>query len=123
MKVFRGALIAAAILAGVAAPGALAQTGGNQPAYVVTYIEVAPSAEADAAKLLRQVAAASRKEAGNLRYEVVQQIERRNQFAILEAWSDGKAFEAHGGGAAMKSSATTSTRCASALRPAARHRD
>jgi quinol monooxygenase YgiN len=102
MKVFHGALIAATIVAAVAAPGALAQTGGNQPAYVVTYIEVAPSAEADAAKLLRQVAAASRKEAGNLRYEVVQQIDRRNQFAILEAWSDAKAFEAHGGGAAMK---------------------
>jgi quinol monooxygenase YgiN len=100
MKVFP--LIAAAVLAAVAAPGARAQAPDNQSAYVVTYIEVAPSAEAEAANLLRRAGAAGHKEAGNLRYEVLQHIERRNQFAILEAWSDAKAFEAHAGGAAMK---------------------
>ena len=96
-----GALIAA-ILAGVAAPGALAQAPDSQFAYGVTYLEVTPSAEATAAGLLRQVAAASRKEAGNLRYDILQDIERRNQFAILETWSNMKAIEAHGRGAAMK---------------------
>jgi quinol monooxygenase YgiN len=101
MKVIHGALIAAAGLAAIAS-GAPAQTPGNQPAFVVTYIEVTPSVGAEAANLLRRVAAASRKEAGNLRYEVLQQIERPNQFAILEAWNDAKAFEAHGGGAATK---------------------
>jgi len=35
---------------------------------VVTYIEVAASAEPETASLLRQIAAASRNEAGNLRY-------------------------------------------------------
>ena len=104
MKTRHGTLIAAAILSAVAGPAALAQTAGTQSAYAVTYITVAPSAaaEAEAAGLLRRVAAASRKEAGNLRYEVLQQVDRRNQFAILEAWSDGKAFEAHGAGASMK---------------------
>jgi quinol monooxygenase YgiN len=102
MKAFHGALIAAAILAAVAGHPALAQAPGNQSAYVVTYIEVAPSAEAEAANLLRRVASASRKEAGNLRYEVLQRTDRPNQFAILEAWRDAKAFEAHGGGASMK---------------------
>ena len=101
MKSFRGVLIAAAVLAG-AVPGALAQAPNNLPASVVTYIEVAPAAEAQVAGLLRRVAAASRKEAGNQRYDVLQHIERRNQFAILEGWSDAKAFEAHGGGSAMK---------------------
>ncbi|HWF93890.1 MAG TPA: antibiotic biosynthesis monooxygenase [Xanthobacteraceae bacterium] len=96
-----GALVTA-VLAGVAAPGALAQAPDNQPAYGVTYIEVTPSAEATAAGLLRQVAAASRKEAGNLRYDILQDIERRNQFAILETWSDMKAIEAHAAGAGMK---------------------
>jgi quinol monooxygenase YgiN len=99
MNVFQGALIAAAILA--TAPAALAQTE-NQSAYGVTYIEVTPPAEAQAAGLLRRVAAASRKEAGNLRYDVLQDMERPNQFAILEAWSDVKASEAHGAGASMK---------------------
>jgi quinol monooxygenase YgiN len=104
MKTRHGTLIAAAILSAVPGPAALAQTAGTQSAYAVTYITVAPSAaaEAEAAGLLRRVAAASRKEAGNLRYEVLQQVDRRNQFAILEAWSDAKAFDAHGGGPAMK---------------------
>jgi len=104
MKICHGALIAAAILTTVAAPAALAQPAGNQSGYAVTYITVAPSpgAEAETANLLRRLAAASRKEAGNLRYEVLQQIDRRDQFAILEAWSDAKAFDAHGGGPAMK---------------------
>ena len=104
MKICHGTLIAAAILSAVAGPAALAQTAGAQSAYAVTYIPVAPSAaaEAEAAGLLRRVAAASRKELGNLRYEVLQQVDRPNQFAILEAWSDAKAFDAHGGGSAMK---------------------
>jgi quinol monooxygenase YgiN len=95
-------LFAAAVLAAMAAQGARAQAPEDQSAYVVTYIEVAPSAEAQTATLLRQVAAASRKEAGNLRYDILQHSERKGQFAILETWSDGKAFEAHRGGAAMK---------------------
>ena len=101
MKVFHAALIAAAVLAAVAAPDARAQAPDNQSAYGVTYIEVTPSAEAATAALLRRIAT-SRKETGNLRFDVLQHIERRNQFAILEAWSDAKALEAHGGGAAMK---------------------
>jgi quinol monooxygenase YgiN len=46
-----------------------------------------PSAQRDAAGLLMQVAAASRKEAGNQRYDILQRIHRENQFVILEAWS------------------------------------
>jgi quinol monooxygenase YgiN len=95
-------LIAAAVLAAIAVPQALAQAPDSQSAYGVTYIEVTPTAQTQAATLLRRVAATSRKEAGNLRYDVLQHVERSNQFAILEAWSDGKAYEAHGGGAAMK---------------------
>jgi quinol monooxygenase YgiN len=96
------AALAAAVMAAATGPQALAQAPDKQQADLVTYIEVTPSAEAAAATALRRVAAASRKEAGNLRYDVLQHSERRNQFAILEAWSDGKAFEAHGGGPAMK---------------------
>ncbi len=102
MKICHGALIAAAVLATVAGQGALAQTPGAQPVHVVTYIAVAPSAGTEAAGLLRRLASASRKEPGNLRHEVLGQVERPDQFAILETWSDAKAFEAHGGGSAMK---------------------
>jgi quinol monooxygenase YgiN len=110
MRIFGAMLIAAA--ASVAAtfaiipvatiPVAMAQAPASGTAYMVTYIEVAPSAQADAAGLLKVVAAASRKEAGNERYDVIQRIDRENQFAILEAWTDLKAAEAHVGGAALK---------------------
>jgi quinol monooxygenase YgiN len=106
MKVFCGMLIAAAALAAAqiaTSEGAMAQAPAG-PAYVVTYIEVAPaaSAQGDAAELLKAVAAASRKEAGNERYDVLQRLGRENQFVILEAWTDIKAAEAHAGGGALK---------------------
>jgi quinol monooxygenase YgiN len=89
-------------VAALAAPVALAQAPADPTTYVVTYIEVMPSAMAETAGLLKQFAAASRKEAGNQRYDILERIERTNQFAILEAWSDLKAVEAHAAGAAMK---------------------
>ncbi len=110
MNVFSGCFLGlvpmalgTAVLAAIAGPaGAQTRAADKQPAYVVTYIEVTPAAETQTVNLLRRLAAASRKEAGNLRYDVLQLLERRSQFAILENWTDGKAFEDHGGGAAMK---------------------
>lgn len=102
MKVFCGAQLATVIFAAVSVSPALAQAPAAQPTVVVTYIEVAPSAEAEAANLLKQVAAASRNETGNLRFEVLQQIERTDHFAVLEAWTDSRAFELHAAAAATK---------------------
>jgi quinol monooxygenase YgiN len=102
MKVLHGTLIAAAILTAASVPAALAQAPANHPAFVVTYIEVAPSGGTEATDLLKQVAVASRKQAGNLRYEVLAQMERPNHFAIIEVWSDSRAFESHGEAAATK---------------------
>jgi quinol monooxygenase YgiN len=101
MNVMHEALIAA-VLAAAVVPGALAQAADNQAAYAVTYFEVTPSAETEAANLLRHAAAVSSEEAGKLRYDILQHIERRSQFAILEAWRDAKALDAHGATAAMK---------------------
>jgi quinol monooxygenase YgiN len=99
MRVFSGMVVAAAA---AVAPAALAQAPAAGTAYVVTYIEVVPSAPGEAAGLLKEVAAASRKEAGNQRYDILQRIDRDNQFVILEAWTDQKAAEAHAGGSALK---------------------
>ena len=63
--------------------------------YVVTYIEVAPGAEAQAAIPLKQYGAASRSDPGNLRFETVQRTAPSNQFAIVAIWADQKAFEAN----------------------------
>jgi quinol monooxygenase YgiN len=102
MKLSQLALIAAGLLVNpVGLAQAPAQSPENHAAYVVTYIEVAPSAKAEVAGLLKQIAVASRKEAGMQRFDVLQGMERDNQFAILEAWTDLKAQQAHDGSAAM----------------------
>ena len=80
----------------VVPPGAQAQGLPEGPVYVATYVEVVPSATADAATLLRQYRDATRKDAGNLRSEVVQEAGRPNRFAVMAIWSDQKAWEAHG---------------------------
>jgi quinol monooxygenase YgiN len=100
MRVFCGMLIAVAAM--TVAPAAMAQAPAAGTAYVVTYIEVVPSAQGETAGLLKQVATASRKEAGNQRYDILQRVDRENQFVILEAWADLKAAEAHAGGSALK---------------------
>src|SRR5258708_39818714 len=95
MRFLLGMLVVTAAVA-VTQP-AMAQAPAGGTAYVVTYIEVVPSAQSETAGLLKQVATASRKEAGNQRYDIFQRIDRENQFVILEAWTDLKAAEAHAG--------------------------
>ena len=101
MNIVHTPLVAAAILA-VATAGARAQVPGTDAPRVITYIEVSPTSAGTAAGILRRTAAASRKEAGNLRFEILQHLERPGELAILEAWSDAKAFETHEGGATLK---------------------
>jgi quinol monooxygenase YgiN len=99
MKFGSAMLIAGAMMITAAPAGA--QAPADPTYYSVTYLEVTPASEGEAVNLIKQVAAASRKEPGNLRFDVLQRMDRKNQFAILEAWSDQKALEAHDGGAAM----------------------
>jgi quinol monooxygenase YgiN len=67
----------------------------DKPFYIVTYIEADPGAAAEAKSLLRKHSAASKKDAGNLRFEALQRSERRNHFILLEAWADQAARNAH----------------------------
>jgi quinol monooxygenase YgiN len=83
----------------------VSQANAQQPGgayYVVTYIEVAPDAQKQAMTLISQFGEASRKDAGNLRFDTLHRIGRPEQFAILEAWSDKAAGEAHAGAAHTK---------------------
>jgi len=67
----------------------------DKPFYIVTYVEVDPGDAAKAKKLIKRHSAASKKDAGNLRYEALERIGRENHFIILEAWSDQAARNAH----------------------------
>ena len=63
--------------------------------YTVTYIEVVPPSAVQAATLLKIYRDASRKEPGAVRVEVTQRLDRPNQFTVLAAWKDQKAYEDH----------------------------
>ena len=63
--------------------------------YLATYVEVMPASVQDGTALLKRYREASRKEAGNQRFELVQEIGRSNRFVILETWSDQSALDAH----------------------------
>jgi quinol monooxygenase YgiN len=96
------ALLGAAILATMTMTGAHGQAPPpapppvpDGPRYVVTYVEVMPTAKDDGAALVRQFRDASRKESGNLRVEAGQRIGQPNQFVILEAWKDQQSVDAH----------------------------
>jgi quinol monooxygenase YgiN len=66
------------------------------PVYVATYVELVPAGIGEGGALLKQYRDAGRKDAGNLRMELVQEAGRASRFALLAVWADQKAFEAHG---------------------------
>jgi quinol monooxygenase YgiN len=86
-------VVLAMALAPLAATLAIAQQ--DPSIYMVTYIEVAPAAQGQTTTLLRQLADASRKDAGLVRFEVLQRTAPSRQFVILESWKDQQAFDAH----------------------------
>jgi quinol monooxygenase YgiN len=79
---------------------AAAQT--EAPLYVVTYIDVFPDFAANTAKALEDFAAASGKDPGFVRFEVMRDVDRINHFAVVEVWRTRKEYEAHLGQAHTK---------------------
>ena len=67
----------------------------NEAAYVVTYIEVTPTATEQAIDLLVAHGDASRSDDGKARFQVLQRIGRPNHFALIETWVDADAQTAH----------------------------
>ena len=63
--------------------------------YVVTYFETVPADAPKAAEIARELAAASRKDSGNLRFEVLQRVGQTDHFVILEAWKSKEIHAAH----------------------------
>ena len=71
-------------------------------AYIVTYFEVMPATKDHARTLARQLGAKSRKDDGNLRFDVLQRIGQPNHFSILETWKDKDTQAAHAAAAHTK---------------------
>ena len=72
--------------------------GGHvaRPLYVVTHVDVPPPSKDECVTMLKKLADDSRKDDGNLRFDVVQQTSRPNHFTVIEMWKSRKAFDAHG---------------------------
>src|SRR5580692_8407843 len=64
--------------------------------YVVTHVDVlGPNGAAEAAKILHEFAADSRKDQGSVRFEVLREPNRLNHFTIVEVWRTQQDFESH----------------------------
>jgi quinol monooxygenase YgiN len=77
------------------AVGAMLAAPAAGATYVVTHADAIPPAKDDALALLRQLAEESRKDDGNVHFEVLQQSSRQNHCTIVEVWKDPQALEAH----------------------------
>jgi quinol monooxygenase YgiN len=62
--------------------------------YVLTHVDVVPTGKDQGIALVKELAEAGRKDAGNFRFDVLQQDSRPNHFTLVEGWSDRKAFDA-----------------------------
>jgi autoinducer 2-degrading protein len=68
--------------------------GNSRSTFVITHVDIGGQGT-NAADLLRDLADASRKEEGNLRFDVLQHAMRANHFTIIEEWQTTKAIEKH----------------------------
>jgi len=78
----------------------------QEAVYVVTHVDTipnsAPAGSPTAAQVLKQFEEATVKEPGCIRFEVLQQSDRANHFALVGVWRNQKAFDDHEGAAHTK---------------------
>lgn len=97
---FAAAVVAIAAGAfSMAAQAQPAQAPLTGPVYVVTHVDIIGGQQgiADAIKLMHDFQAASLKDKGAVRFEVLQQDGRLNHFVMLEVWQSREAYDAHNG--------------------------
>jgi quinol monooxygenase YgiN len=93
MRLFLGLALSMAIITATML-GQSAHAQGNA-IFLVTYVDVMPNSVDSAERVLDRYREASRKDEGNLRFLVLQEIARPNRFALVEAWRDKTAIDAH----------------------------
>ena len=68
---------------------------GGTTIYVLTHVDVFPAGKDQTIEMLKRLADDSRKEPGNLRFDVLQQEGRANHLPVLEAWRNAGARDTH----------------------------
>jgi quinol monooxygenase YgiN len=81
--------------------GAARNGGSSRSTFVITHVDIGGQGT-NAADLLRKLAEASRKEEGNIRFEVLQHAMRANHFTVIEEWQSAKATDMHAAAAHTK---------------------
>jgi quinol monooxygenase YgiN len=62
---------------------------------VLTHVDVFPAGKDQTIEMLKTLAENSRKDPGNLRFDILQQDGRLNHLPIIEAWNSAGAQAAH----------------------------
>ena len=62
---------------------------------IVAILAVKPAQRAELLAVFRDLVAKSRAEAGNLRYDLHQDLQNENRFVFVETWQDQAAVDSH----------------------------
>lgn len=71
------------------------KAGTGRAVYALTHVDVIPTFKDQGTAIVKELAEASRKDAGSLRFDALTQANRANHMTLVEAWADGKAFDDH----------------------------
>ena len=74
---------------------AAGSVAADERLYVVTHVDVIPPSTAAGRELLKRFADQSRKDAGAIRIEVLEELSRPNHSTVVEVWKDRKAYDDH----------------------------
>jgi len=106
MKSTRSLWACAALVGFLAVGQAQAQNNAipviDGPTYVMTYIEVVPSATARAIVMMKEYRDVARREPGAIYVDIMQEEGQSHRFILNEIWQNRGAVAAHTGAAAMK---------------------
>ena len=75
--------------------GSTPAAANDRATYIIAHVDIGGGQASNAPELLRRLAEASRKENGNLRFDVLQHTMRANHFTVIEGWQNDRALDAH----------------------------
>src|SRR5580698_5570381 len=81
--------------------GAAHNDKSGRGTFVITHVDIGAQGTS-ASDLLRKLAETSRKEEGNLRFDVLQHTMRASHFTVIEEWQTAKTIETHAAAAHTK---------------------
>src|SRR5262245_61269695 len=91
----RWAVVPFLALATIAVTPAARAQSATDAVHAVTYLDVGTTSITQGIELIKKFRDASRREAANLEFTILQEVNRPNRFAIVEGWKDRAALDAY----------------------------